>query len=591
MAVLIPQAAMAQVFDVSITKSGEQTAVVSVQSVKSITIASSERNVVRVSVTNVHNTASQPVVFDLNVRYDFSLTAVASINPGEGGLPDGDFPAQAPMRNSEEGEVPTLTSPALVIVKGSVYTPYYLSDYSSSLSISMHSDGSYKVGTNDNISGVTGIYFYAPELIDVAGGITWNDNDNHDGKRPTSVTVKLLANSTEKESKTVTASDNWAFTFTDLLKYDNGLSAIAYSLTMPEVTGYDSIMSGNNVTYTKHALTETTAKAATCTETGNTLYYQCGNCQRYFSDAVGMTEIAEGSWVINARGHDFTGKILSSEADANGLYSYVCGHECGTEDADHKVIKEFTSSSNLELDVDSEGLLSSSQVIELVDNNQFKGVNVTFDAPSAPTYSRTMRNQWGTIVVPFDVAYDDSKPFDLFKLADVSSDGLSLTKVTSTLNAGTPVLIRMSEAAYNETAYELSLTAANTTVNTSVNNPDAVGGLTFTGELSIVDITDKNGYIISNNKFWNIQIVKGENKVYCAPFRAYLAGTVTSADSAPASLNIVSSDEEVSAIDVVEALTVGNAEYYDIDGRRMTDLQKGVNIVNVGNKNYKVIIK
>lgn len=33
------------------------------------------------------------------------------------------------------------------------------------------------------------------------------------------------------------------------------------------------------------------------------------------------------------------------------------------------------------------------------------------------------------------------------------------------------------------------------------------------------------------------------------------------------------------------------AEYYDLQGRRINDLQKGVNIVKCGNKATKVIVK
>ena len=55
-----------------------------------------------------------------------------------------------------------------------------------------------------------------------------------------------------------------------------------------------------------HKLTKTAAKAATCTEPGNSEYYTCGTCGKFFSDADGKNEIAKDSWVIKALGHKLT---------------------------------------------------------------------------------------------------------------------------------------------------------------------------------------------------------------------------------------------------------------------------------------------
>lgn len=54
-----------------------------------------------------------------------------------------------------------------------------------------------------------------------------------------------------------------------------------------------------------HTLEEHPAQAATCTAPGNSLYYSCSVCGKYFSDAAGEHEIEENSWVIPALEHDF----------------------------------------------------------------------------------------------------------------------------------------------------------------------------------------------------------------------------------------------------------------------------------------------
>lgn len=53
-----------------------------------------------------------------------------------------------------------------------------------------------------------------------------------------------------------------------------------------------------------HSMTATAGKAATCTEAGNSAYWTCSRCHKYFSDAAGKTEIAKDSWIIAALGHD-----------------------------------------------------------------------------------------------------------------------------------------------------------------------------------------------------------------------------------------------------------------------------------------------
>ena len=66
-----------------------------------------------------------------------------------------------------------------------------------------------------------------------------------------------------------------------------------------EETNIDFQVSNGSVTI-GHKLTKTDAKAATCTEPGNSAYWSCSNCGKFFSDEAGSNEIAEDSWVISA---------------------------------------------------------------------------------------------------------------------------------------------------------------------------------------------------------------------------------------------------------------------------------------------------
>ena len=81
----------------------------------------------------------------------------------------------------------------------------------------------------------------------------WADKDNRDGARPQSITVRLLADGEEIDSKTVTAADAvtgsanaWSFSFDDLAKYDPADGhEYAYAIKEDAVDGYTTKLEGN----------------------------------------------------------------------------------------------------------------------------------------------------------------------------------------------------------------------------------------------------------------------------------------------------------------------------------------------------------
>ena len=81
----------------------------------------------------------------------------------------------------------------------------------------------------------------------VSGTKTWKDNDDQDGKRPDSIKVNLLANGKVVQSKTVKASDNWKYSFTNLPEFENG-KKISYTVTEDQVKDYSTTVDGYNLT-------------------------------------------------------------------------------------------------------------------------------------------------------------------------------------------------------------------------------------------------------------------------------------------------------------------------------------------------------
>ncbi len=80
-----------------------------------------------------------------------------------------------------------------------------------------------------------------PAYFEISGSKTWDDNNDQDGKRPQSITVRLFAtteNGTkEVKSVTVTADDDWSWSFTDLPTHENG-AEIVYTVSEDEIEDY-----------------------------------------------------------------------------------------------------------------------------------------------------------------------------------------------------------------------------------------------------------------------------------------------------------------------------------------------------------------
>ena len=97
---------------------------------------------------------------------------------------------------------------------------------------------------------------------------------------------------------------------------------------------------------TGHSLTETPAVTETCTSDGNSAYWTCSYCSKYFSDASGENEIAADSWVIPATGHSLTetpAEAATCTTDGNSAY-WTCDY-CNKYYSDEDGVNEITMDS------------------------------------------------------------------------------------------------------------------------------------------------------------------------------------------------------------------------------------------------------
>ena len=103
--------------------------------------------------------------------------------------------------------------------------------------------------TGDAASGFTITNSYSPETVDVKATKNWDDANNQDGKRPTKITINLLADGKKVDSKEVQAAADgtWTVEFTKLAKYKAG-KEIKYTVTEEAVAEYESTITDFTIT-------------------------------------------------------------------------------------------------------------------------------------------------------------------------------------------------------------------------------------------------------------------------------------------------------------------------------------------------------
>ena len=213
----------------------------------------------------------------------------------------------------------------------------------------------------------------------------------------------------------------------------------------------------------------------------------------------------------------------------------------------------------------------------------------------AASYNRTMKEgtTWATLCLPFEVSLANQN-FRAFKLlsADEGTETVELEEIEGSIAAGTPVIIKMKDG-----ATKLNFTEANKEIAKDVQTAETADanyklqGIYTKKEFS--KDTDNNCYIVKGDKLMNpakLLDKTATESVGSKPFRAYMADN-SSAPAAGARMFSISVGGSTTAIEQLETTADSKAEYYDLQSRRLQNLQKGVNIVKRGGKTMKVIIK
>ena len=216
-------------------------------------------------------------------------------------------------------------------------------------------------------------------------------------------------------------------------------------------------------------------------------------------------------------------------------------------------------------------------------------------AAKTASYNRTMKTgtTWGTLCLPFEVSLENQN-FRAFKLlsADEGTNTIELEEVTTSIAAGTPVIIKMTNGAtdLNFSVENKDITKDAQTTATADNNYQLQG---LYAKKVFAKGQDDNCYIVKGNKLRNpSKLLENTkvNEVNCKAFRAYMVDN-NSSKPAGAKMFSIGFHETATAIDNLNTNADDKAIYYDLQGHRLNGPQKGINIVKQGNKTMKVIIK
>lgn len=207
------------------------------------------------------------------------------------------------------------------------------------------------------------------------------------------------------------------------------------------------------------------------------------------------------------------------------------------------------------------------------------------------SYEREVKSEWATLCLPYTIhpSSEDNTCY-FYTLKSVGAESVELVRVEEgVIEAGQPVVVRKKNA--EQTSFRVvSGTASSGEKAKAVTKPtNRETGHRLMGTFAPIELAD-DCYFIAKDLFRLVSNYKpAATGVKIAAYRAYIQpeGTVEGG-SAQLTIGVDEGTSQVDAATLVDLLNDTEAEYYDVQGRRIPQLQRGINIVKVGSKVMKV---
>lgn len=210
---------------------------------------------------------------------------------------------------------------------------------------------------------------------------------------------------------------------------------------------------------------------------------------------------------------------------------------------------------------------------------------------NAASYEREVKSEWATLCLPYTIhpSSEDNTCY-FYTLKSVGTESVELMRVEEgVIEAGQPVVVRKKNA--EQTSFcVMSGTASPDEKAKAVKNPtNRETGHRLMGTFAPIELAD-DCYFIAKNLFRLVSDYKlAATGVKIAAYRAYIQPDATQkGGSAQLTIGVDEGTNQVDAATLVDLLNDTEAEYYDVQGRRIPQLQRGINIVKVGSKVMKV---
>lgn len=231
---------------------------------------------------------------------------------------------------------------------------------------------------------------------------------------------------------------------------------------------------------------------------------------------------------------------------------------------------------------------------------------------NAATYERQVKSDWATLCLPYTIhpSSEDNTCY-FYTLKSVGTESVELMRVEEgVIEAGQPVVVRKKNA--EQTSFRVmsgtaspdekakavtepktgengQQNAASGQQNAESGEQNTENGPRLIGTFAPIELKD-DCYFIAKDLFRLVSDYKPAAKgVKIAAYRAYIQPDATQeGGSAQLTIGVDEGTNQVDAATLVDLLNDTEAEYYDVQGRRIPQLQRGINIVKVGSKVMKV---
>lgn len=228
------------------------------------------------------------------------------------------------------------------------------------------------------------------------------------------------------------------------------------------------------------------------------------------------------------------------------------------------------------------------------------------------SYERQVKSEWATLCLPYTIhPSSEANTCYFYTLKSVGTESVELVRVEEgVIEAGQPVVVRKKNADQTsfcvvsgtdtpdekakavrnpKTGENDQQNAASGQQNAESGEQNTENGPRLIGTFAPIELKD-DCYFIAKDLFRLVSDYKlAATGVKIAAYRAYIQpeGTVEGG-SAQLTIGVDEGTNQVDAATLVDLLNDTEAEYYDVQGRRIPQLQRGINIVKVGSKVMKV---